>query len=137
MVYSESKLYDQFEFFLKSYRAQDGKLKYREQISRLASEQKRSILINYQDIIRFDPELAVSLAEFPTQAIEECTKAALETIKIENLDYALSIEREFKVRIHGLPERLNLRNITSKYIDKMISLGGMVVRTSEIMPLLK
>jgi len=137
MVYSESKLYDQFEFFLKSYRAQDGKLKYREQISRLASEQKRSILINYQDIIRFDPELAVSLAESPTQAIEECTKAALETIKIENLDYALSIEREFKVRIHGLPERLNLRNITSKYIDKMISLGGMVVRTSEIMPLLK
>lgn len=137
MVYSESKLYDQFEFFLKSYRAQDGKLKYREQISRLASEQKRSILINYQDIIRFDPELAVSLAEFPTQAIEECTKAALETIKIENLDYAMSIEMEFKVRIHGLPERLNLRNITSKYIDKMISLGGMVVRTSEIMPLLK
>ncbi|MGC8660904.1 MAG: minichromosome maintenance protein MCM [Nitrososphaeria archaeon] len=137
MVYSESKLYDQFEFFLKSYRSQDGRLAYREQISRLASEQKRSIVINYQDIIRFDPELAVSLAESPGPAIEECARAAIETMKIENFDYAQSIEREFKVRVRGLPERLNLRNITSKYIDKLISIGGMVVRTSEIMPLLK
>ncbi|MEM0097531.1 MAG: LAGLIDADG family homing endonuclease [Conexivisphaerales archaeon] len=137
MVYSESKLYDQFEFFLKSYRSLDGRLLYREQITRLASEQKRSIVINYQDIIKFDPELAVSLVESPGLAIGECTKAAIETLKIENFDYAQSIEREFKVRIRGLPERLNLRNITSKYIDKLISLGGMVVRTSEIMPLLK
>ncbi len=137
MVYSQSKLYDQFELFLKSYRTPDGKFKYREQISRLASEQKRSILINYQDVIKFDPELAISIVESPSQALEECTKAAIETIKVENYDYSQLIEREFKVRINGLPERLNLRNITSKYIDKLICVGGMVVRTSEIMPLLK
>jgi replicative DNA helicase Mcm len=70
-------------------------------------------------------------------AIQELNKAAFDTLKVENPTYAEEIKNEFKVRIRGLSDRLNLRNVSSKYIDKLVSIGGMVVRTSEVMPLIK
>ncbi|MDP8023119.1 MAG: minichromosome maintenance protein MCM [Nitrososphaeria archaeon] len=137
MVYTQSKLYDQFELFLKSITTPDGKYKYREQIAKLASLDKKSIVIDYQDILKFDPDLAIMLIETPDATIEELNKAAFDTLKVENPAYAEEIKDEFRVRIRGLTDRLNLRNVSSKYIDKLISIGGMVVRTSEVMPLMK
>ncbi|MFP3132717.1 MAG: minichromosome maintenance protein MCM [Nitrososphaeria archaeon] len=137
MVYTQSKLYDQFELFLKSVTTPDGKYKYREQIAKLASIGKKSIVIDYQDLLKFDPDLAILLVDNPDVAIQELNKAAFDTLKVENPTYAEEIKNEFKVRIRGLSDRLNLRNVSSKYIDKLVSIGGMVVRTSEVMPLIK
>ncbi len=137
MVYTQSKLYDQFELFLKSFRGPDGRYKYRDQISKLAAEVKKSVVIDYQDILKFDPDLAVMLVESPDVALSELSRAAFETLKVENPVYAEEVKNEFRVRIRGLSERLNLRNVSSKYIDRLVSVGGMVVRTSEVMPLLK
>ena len=137
MVYTQSKLYDQFELFLKSVKSQDGKFKYREQIAKLAASGKKSVVVDYQDILKFDPDLAVFLIDSPDAALQELTRAAFETLKIENPEYAEEIKDEFKVRIRGLTEKLNLRSVGSKYIDKLVSVGGMVVRTSEIMPIIK
>ena len=137
MVYTQSKLYDQFELFLKSVKSQDGKFKYREQIAKLAALGKKSVVVDYQDILKFDPDLAVFLIDSPDAALQELTRAAFETLKIENPEYAEEIKDEFKVRIRGLTEKLNLRSVGSKYIDKLVSVGGMVVRTSEIMPIIK
>jgi len=136
-VYTQSKLYDQFELFLKSVTTPDGKYKYREQIAKLASIGKKSIVIDYQDLLKFDPDLAILLVDNPDVAIQELNKAAFDTLKVENPTYAEEIKNEFKVRIRGLSDRLNLRNVSSKYIDKLVSIGGMVVRTSEVMPLIK
>ncbi|MGC8599478.1 MAG: minichromosome maintenance protein MCM [Nitrososphaeria archaeon] len=137
MVYTQSKLYDQFELFLKSITTPDGKYKYREQIAKLASIGKKSIVIDYQDLLKFDPDLAILLVDTPDAAIQELNKAAFDTLKVENPAYAEEIKDEFKVRIRGLSDRLNLRNVSSKYIDKLVSIGGMVVRTSEVMPLIR
>jgi len=137
MVYTQSKLYDQFELFLKSITTPDGKYKYREQIAKLASIGKKSIVIDYQDLLKFDPDLAILLVDTPDAAIKELNKAAFDTLKVENPAYAEEIKDEFRVRIRGLSDRLNLRNVSSKYIDKLVSIGGMVVRTSEVMPLIR
>ncbi len=137
MVYTQSKLYDQFELFLKSITTPDGKYKYREQIAKLASIGKKSIVIDYQDLLKFDPDLAILLVDTPDVAIQELNKAAFDTLKVENPAYAEEIKDEFRVRIRGLSDRLNLRNVSSKYIDKLVSIGGMVVRTSEVMPLIR
>ncbi len=137
MVYTQSKLYDQFELFLKSITTPDGKYKYRDQIAKLASEGKKSIVIDYQDILKFDPDLAIMVVDAPDATLGELNAAAFDTLKVENPTYAEEIKDEFRVRIRGLTDRLNLRNVSSKYIDKLISIGGMVVRTSEVMPLIK
>jgi len=121
----------------KEYNRPDGKYKYREQIAKLASIGKKSIVIDYQDLLKFDPDLAILLVDTPDAAIQELNKAAFDTLKVENPAYAEEIKDEFRVRIRGLSDRLNLRNVSSKYIDKLVSIGGMVVRTSEVMPLIR
>lgn len=137
MVYTQSRLFEQLEYFIKSFRDANGSYKYREQLSALSSEGKRSLVVDYNDLLKFDPDLAVTLVESPDITLQEFRKAALEALKIVNPSYHQAIEKEFKVRVSGLSERVNLRSVTSKYIDKLISVGGMVVRTSEVMPLLR
>ena len=136
MALSRAKLFEEFEYFLKSYQTPEGTLGYREQISQMISEQRKSVIINYEDLTLFNPDLAVYTIERPDEVIREFKEAAFETIKIENPAFAEWVHPYLKIRIKTLPDRLNLRVVLSKYIDKLISVGGMVVRTSEIKPML-
>ena len=136
MALSRAKLFEEFEYFLKSYQTPEGTLGYREQISQMISEQRKSVIINYEDLTLFNPDLAVYTIERPDEVIREFKEAAFETIKIENPAFADWVHPYLKIRIKTLPDRLNLRVVLSKYIDKLISVGGMVVRTSEIKPML-
>jgi replicative DNA helicase Mcm len=128
------KLVDSLEKFLKSFRDEHGNLKYRGRISEIISEGGRSLLTDFDDILSTSDEVATMLRNEPDVVLPAFNDAAYETLKPESPVYAESIRRELVVRVRGLPT-IPIRSVSTKFLNKLISLTGMVVRTSELKPL--
>ncbi len=92
------------------------------------NEGKKSILVDFSILDKFDTELADLLLENP----EEILSLAEEAIK--QID--LPGEPKIKIRIFNLPEsrQIRIRNIRAEHIGKLISVDGIVKRASEIRP---
>ena len=130
-----AKLAEDLERFLKSYKDKT-RFKYRTRISQLAATKGKSLIVDYDDLFRYRDSLASRLLLEPDEVLDSFDKAALETLRIENKDFADKIRKEdLKVRVRGLPDKLGLRNITTEHLDKLIEITGLVVRTSELKPL--
>ena len=57
-------------------------------------------------------------------------------MRSENALYADRVKRELTIRLRGLTDLVPLRKVDTSYIDKMIAISGMVVRTSELRPMM-
>ena len=133
-MFSNAKLIDEFEYFIKGFKALDDTEKYRLRISQMILEGKTSLLVEYEDILSYNTDLAVFIVEHPDTSLNAFKEAAYETMRIENQAYADKIRPLLTVRIKTLPDRIPLRKISAKQLDRMVSIGGMVVRTSEVKP---
>ena len=134
MTYTKDKLVDEFEYFLKGFKTPDGIEKYRSRISQTIYEERTSILVDYEDLLSYDADLATYLIEHPDKALEAFREAAYEAMRVENPMYADKIKPVLTVRIKTLPDKVPLRSVTAKQLDKLVSVSGMVVRTSEVKP---
>lgn len=132
---SQAKASEQLEFFLKGFQAPDGTPKYRSRIAQMIAEGKASILVDYEDLLAFDTDLAIALIQRPDSILPAFKEAAYEAVKTENLTYADDRRDELEVRIKGITDKLPLRAVAAKYLDRLVAINGMVVRTSEIQPL--
>jgi replicative DNA helicase Mcm len=92
--------------------------------------------VDYEDLIHYNTDLAESLLKDPDKALKECKSAAFEVLSTENPGYAAEIRRSLTVRLRGVTDRVNLRKVDTTHLDKMIAFAGMLVRTSELRPLL-
>ncbi len=131
------KLSELFEDFLKTHQDKSKTYKYRERISQLIAAGGRSVVVDYDDLIHFNEDLCDQLLQDPDRALQEFRKAAYETMSAENAPYADKVKRYVQVRIRGITDRVALRKVDTSYLDKMIAFSGMVVRTSELRPLLE
>ncbi len=132
---SQAKASEQLEFFLKGFLGADGSPKYRGRIGQMIAEGKASVLVDYEDLLAFDTDLAIALIQRPDSIIPAFKEAAYEAVKTENQAYADDRRDELEVRIKGITDKLPLRAVAAKYLDKMVAINGMVVRTSEVQPL--
>ncbi len=130
------KLSEQFEDFLKTLTDKKGEYLYRSRISQLTASGGKSLLVDYEDLIRYNDELAKKLLEEPDKTLESFRTAAFETLRSENPRYADQVGRVLAVRIRGIPDRVALRKVDTSQIDRMIAVSGMVVRASELRPLM-
>lgn len=90
---------------------------------------KRSLVINYGDVQKFNGELADFLLEKPDLALPAFEKV----LKRPNAG-VMEIEFAPHVRLAGLPgEGLLVQDVSSSHIDKMISLKGIVTKRAEVM----
>ncbi|MGA1974541.1 MAG: minichromosome maintenance protein MCM [Conexivisphaerales archaeon] len=132
---SQAKVSEQLEFFLKSFQAPDGTPKYRTRISQMIAEGKASVLVDYEDLLAFDTDLAITFIQRPDSIFPAFREAAYEAVKTENLTYADDVRDALEVRIKGITDKLPLRAVAAKYLDRLVAINGMVVRTSEVQPL--
>ena len=128
---TEAAELEQFETFLKTFK----KKKYAGEISRLIALGTRSLVVDYEDLLLFNNDLANKLKNNPEDTLINFDKAALNFISEENPDHADSIKKDFKVRIRSLSENVPLRNLTSDNLFTLISVVGIIVRASELQPL--
>ncbi len=89
--------------------------------------EERSVVVDYNELEMFDPDLADLLIEKP----EEVLKAAQQAI--QNID-PLRKNVEIHTRFQNLRNNIPLRDLRSKYIGKFVAIDGIVRKSDEIRP---
>lgn len=116
-----------FDEFLEKYYSEDIKS------IMLSFPEKRSLVVDFKELIEFDPELAESLIEQPDPIIEAATESLRG--KLSDLDLE---GKEVHVRFVGQNVNTPLvQDVGSAYISKMILLDSLIVKRSEINPKVK
>ena len=88
---------------------------------------ERSLIVDYNDLEMFDPDLADLLIEKPEEVIAASQKA------IKNID-PLMKDAELNIRFKNLTNLVDLGNLLSKYIGRFVAADGIVRKTDEIRP---
>jgi DNA replicative helicase MCM subunit Mcm2 (Cdc46/Mcm family) len=133
---ASGKLSEMFEDFLKSVTDRGGNFVYRTRISQLVSNEGKSLVVDFGDLLKYNSDLANRVLVEPDSALASFKIAAFETLRSENALYADRVKRELTVRIRGISDLVPLRKVDTSYLDRMLAVTGMVVRTSELRPLM-
>src|SRR3984957_534926 len=130
------KLSELFEEFLRTWQDKSGAYKYRERLAQMAAPGDKSVVVDYEDIIQLNTDLGERLLSQPDESPKEFKMAAFEVLSTENASYAGQVRDSLTVRIRGITDKVSLRKVNTSHLDKMIAVSGMVVRSSELRPLL-
>lgn len=110
---------------------------YKKQVERLSKEypDKRSVNIDFNDLEKFDPELAHELIKNPDHVLE----AAHEAVKHMDLPVLEISEFTPHVRIFNLPldQQFLIRDIEAKHLNRLIAVEGIVRQFNQVQPKLK
>jgi len=89
---------------------------------------KKFLVVDFNEVSRFDPELADILLEQPEDSIK-AAELAIEQLDLENSENT-------KVRFSNLPEsqQIMVRNIRSKHLNKLFQIEGVVRQKSDVRP---
>jgi DNA replicative helicase MCM subunit Mcm2 (Cdc46/Mcm family) len=101
---------DKFREFFRSFQSDTGEYKYRKRLAQAAVTEGASIIVDFEDIISFDPILSREVTEKPDEYLEYANRAAWTQMKIEDPEYAEHIKKIF-VRFRKIPEKTQLREI--------------------------
>jgi replicative DNA helicase Mcm len=125
---------ERFQDFLRSFLAED-EYKYRKRLGHVALTGSRSIVVDFEDLIAHDADLARSILDKPDEYLEYMDRSAWAQLKIEDPEYAEVIKR-LRVRFRKLPEKHLLRKIGAENIGRLLSIDGIIVRSTSVKPLL-
>ena len=101
--------------------------KYVDEINNAIIQRRRSICIDFPDLIVFDKELADLVIEKPKIAITAASEAIKQVITEKDPEFG-KCGKPFYARFRKLPEIIPLRKLRSEYIDKLITIEGIVTR---------
>jgi len=103
--------------------------KYKDDVFKILEKypDDRSLIVDYIDLERFDPDLADLLIEKPDDVLLASAKA------IKNID-PLMKDADLNIRLENLTNLIQLKHLLSKYIGKFVSVEGIVRKTDEIRP---
>ncbi len=101
---------------------------YQKEFFDAANKGKKSVVIDFSVLDKFDPKLADKLLNDPAPVLESARSAA------ELMD--IPDNRGFIIRFKNLPEQSNIRirSLRSEHIGKFICIDGIVKRASEVKP---
>ncbi len=109
-----------FQDFIESY--------YYSQIVENLRKDNKFVVVDFAELSKFDLDLANDLLESPEDTIK-AVELAVEQFDLEDI-------KGFKVRFKNLPEnqKIMIRNIRSKHIDKLMYAEGIVRQKSDVRP---
>jgi len=107
------------DFFEKNYKAD---------VTKNLREGKKYIIVDFSDLLKFNPDLANYVLDDPTELIE----AAEEAVK----NVADTSTKRFNVRFENLPDSQNIliKDIRSKHMKKLLLIKGIVRQKSDVRP---
>ena len=133
--YDESQ--ERFEEFLRTYKDEQGNSIYWTRIQQMSINDELSISIDFQDLIAFDNVFMTVSAENPLNFLDTANNALIAVLRLEDPDYISSIDTSLiKARITNYSEHVALRAIRSRHIGKLVHVSGIMMRASEVKPLL-
>jgi replicative DNA helicase Mcm len=130
-------LANDLEKFLKAFKDRDGNYKYFNRINNMMASNAQSLVVDYIDFDSFNPSLAKQITHEPDEVLEAFNEAVLSILREIHPDYEQEIRDKIRVRMGNYTVQKGLREINADLIDKLVSVSGMVVRSSEVKPLAK
>jgi replicative DNA helicase Mcm len=130
-------LANDLEKFLKAFKDRDGNYKYFNRINNMMASNAPSLVVDYIDFDSFNPSLAKQITHEPDEMLEAFSEAVLSILREIHPDYEQEIRDKIRVRMGNYTVQKGLREINADLIDKLVSVSGMVVRSSEVKPLAK
>ncbi len=119
--------------FLKSVKDEHGEYKYRKKLSLIALTGQRSMIIDFEDLIVFDPDLSRRVVADPDLFFDPLHKAVMTQMAMEDPEYAEQVGKIF-VRFRRLPDKLSLRKIGAENLNRLVLIDGIVVRSTPVKP---
>jgi replicative DNA helicase Mcm len=119
-----TELIDRFEEFYRNY--------YRNEIGELAQKypnDQKSLYIDWDDLYRFDPDLADDYRTKPSQLQE----FAEEALRLYDLPVDVSLGQAH-VRVRNLPDSEDIREIRHEHHGNLISVQGIVRKATDVRP---
>ncbi|MBW2970985.1 hypothetical protein KY320_02385 [Candidatus Woesearchaeota archaeon] len=100
---------------------------YKAEILKNLQSGKHYLVVDFSELLKFDPELSEALLDQP----EELIKAA--ELAVESFDIG---EHRFRVRFSNLTETqmIRIRDIRSKHLGKLVVIEGLVRQKSDVRP---
>ncbi len=144
----DKHIQERFEDFLRNYRDEQGVHVYWTRIQNMPNEGTTSLTIDFQDLSSFDIEFGSEFSKAAREKPDELLSAGSEALfsllrteasvlpEREASEYLASISGFVKLRVVNYSEHIKLRAIRSKHIGKMIDISGIMMRASEVKPLL-
>jgi len=123
---------DKFRDFFRSFQI-DGEYKYRKKLGQAAVAEAQSIIVDFEDLISFDPDLSREVTKKPDEVIDYANRAAWTQMKIEDPEFAEQIKKLF-VRFRRIPDKTQLREIGSEHVGSLILMDGIIVRSTPVKP---
>lgn len=108
--------------------------KYRQRISKMVISGGTSLIVDFEDLMIADPQLAKNVVEKPDEYLKYANRAAQDTLRTEDPEYAEEMET-VSVRFKRLPESTMLRTLGSGNIGKLVMVQGIVVSATPVRPL--
>jgi replicative DNA helicase Mcm len=133
---SSNKLQDQVKEFLRQFKDKSGTYKYVDEIDQMMAKKIQYIVVDYNDLVSY-PEIEFVFNTEPDDILRAFGGAIKDILKERFPQYAEKIRLDIRVRISNYPVQRSLREINAEVIGKMLSVSGMVVRSSEVKPLAK
>ncbi|WP_336001478.1 minichromosome maintenance protein MCM [Halorientalis halophila] len=120
----DTEVIDLFEEFYRNY--------YRNEIGELAQKypnEQKSLYVDWQELYRFDPDLAQDFRNHPAQFQDY----AEEALRLYDLPVDVKLGQAH-VRVENLPESTDIREIRADHRGKLISVQGIVRKATDVRP---
>merc|ERR1719309_1109985 len=105
---------------------------YIQSLEQIITSLKPYLNVNADHLQRFDDELYNQLIQFPQEVIPILDQAANELFFERYPDTEL--EHQIQVRPYNAEKTRSMRNLNPEDIDQLITLQGMVIRSSDLIP---
>ncbi|MFW9895690.1 MAG: minichromosome maintenance protein MCM [Candidatus Thorarchaeota archaeon] len=124
-----------FEDFYRLFQEKPGVYKYLEQINDVISKAGNTLIIFYEDLLAFDPQIADKLKIDPETVLEDAIEAFKTILKFQgvvltNQNYFVRVTTNDK----KCPLYIPLRGLRAKNIDNFVWSNGILIRSSTIRP---
>jgi replicative DNA helicase Mcm len=120
----DTEVIDLFQEFYRNY--------YPNEVGDLAQKyptEKKSLYVDWQDLYRFDPDLADDFRNHP----EQFQEYAEEALRLYDLPVDVKLGQAH-VRITGLPEVTEIREIRADHRGMLISVQGIIRKATDVRP---
>ncbi len=100
--------------------------KYYNELVKASSQENNFVVVDFSDIDMFDPAIADQLLEHPEDIMKKFNEA------VKDIDLTNTPE----IKIKNIPEsnRIRIRSLRSKHLEKLIEIEGIVKSASEVKP---
>lgn len=126
---------EQFQDFLRTFRTEDGKFKYRTRLGQAARQNTRSLVVDFDELVSHNPNMARDVLSKPVEVLDELNRAAWAQLKIEDPEYADDIKK-LHVRLRKLLDRTAIRKIGAENVACLLAVDGIIVRSTGVKPLM-